>query len=162
MEGSILAVDPGNGGALAFVNMAGALIVHDMPLIKPGKRSVIDRVEVARIIDAAGPIVAAYVEYSATRPGEGSVQSFTFGHGRGIIMGIITAHFIPIHEPHPVTWKRALGIRPGSGKDVSRALAKNWWPKQAEEFCRIKDEGRAEAALIGFYGWKHFHGKLAA
>lgn len=158
----ILGIDPGLQGALAFLTPAGALTVHDMPVIRPGKRGIIDRVELARIIDAAGPIAAAYVEHSGVRPGEGGVGAFSYGHGRGVIIGILTAHFIPIFEPHPVTWKKAAAIRAGSGKDASLAMAKAIWQKDAGLFARLKDNGRADSALIGLYGWKHHNGKLAA
>ena len=37
-------------------------------------------------------------------------------------------------------------------KEASRSKAKTMWPDFAEQFKRVKDDGRAEAALIAFYG----------
>lgn len=148
----ILGIDPGLGGALAFIADDGVILVHDMPTIQAGKRRTIDRIELARLIDAAGPIEAAYVEKVGTRPGEGAVGAFSFGRGVGIIIGILTAHFIPVHEVTPASWKAKVGIKAGAGKDASRALAKEFWQRDAGLFARVKDDGRAEAALIAFYG----------
>ena len=45
-----------------------------------------------------------------------------------------------------------LGIPVGAAKDQSRALASNLFPQSAYLFKRVKDDGRAEAALIAYYG----------
>jgi crossover junction endodeoxyribonuclease RuvC len=54
----------------------------------------------------------------------------------------------------PPTWKRAVGIAPGKdgAKDAARSEAIRRWPHQAEFFARVKDDGRAEAALIAVAG----------
>ena len=54
----------------------------------------------------------------------------------------------------PPVWKRAVGIPPGKdgAKDAARSEAIRRWPGQAELFARVKDDGRAEAALIGLAG----------
>ena len=54
----------------------------------------------------------------------------------------------------PPSWKRAVGIAPGKegAKDAARSEAIRRWPNKAQLFARIKDDGRAEAALIGIAG----------
>lgn len=158
---TILGVDPGLGGALALIGPVG-LRVLDMPTLQPGKRRIIDEIELARLIDAAGPIDRAYLELVASRPGEGSVQSFSFGRGYGVIRGILRANFIPIVDVTPATWKRAVGIPAGSGKDASRAKAKDIFQREAGLFVRVKDDGRAEAALIAHYGVTMLGERVAA
>jgi hypothetical protein len=51
-------------------------------------------------------------------------------------------------------WKRAVGIPPGKdgAKDAARSEAIRRWPQKADLFARVKDDGRAEAALIAVAG----------
>jgi crossover junction endodeoxyribonuclease RuvC len=52
------------------------------------------------------------------------------------------------------SWKRLGGIAPGKdgAKDAARSLAIRRWPDKSTWFARVKDDGRAEAALIGVAG----------
>jgi len=153
----IIGIDPGLSGALAFLGDKG-LIVIDMPTLKAGSKRAIDEVELARIIDAAyklGDIEFAVLEQVATRPGEGAVGAFTFGRGYGLLRGILRAHYIPIIDCTPARWKRDLGIKAGAGKDASRALAKERFQRDAELFNRVKDDGRADASLLAYWGGTH-------
>jgi hypothetical protein len=54
----------------------------------------------------------------------------------------------------PPVWKRSVGIPPGKdgAKDAARSEAIRRWPNKAEVFARVKDDGRAEAALIAVAG----------
>jgi crossover junction endodeoxyribonuclease RuvC len=49
---------------------------------------------------------------------------------------------------------RVIGIAPGKerAKDRARSEAIRRWPGHAALFARVKDDGRAEAALIGVAG----------
>lgn len=156
---TILGVDPGLDGALAFLS-GGVLKIHDMPALTLGKKRTLDEVEIVRIIDAAGPIEAAFLEQVATRPGEGAVGAFSFGRGYGFLRGVLRANFIPITDVTPSKWKRAFGIPPGSGKDTSRHIAKCLFQRDAGLFARVKDDGRAEAGLIALYGARSLAGLL--
>lgn len=51
------------------------------------------------------------------------------------------------------TLRRALGLSPDKGASRRRAI--ELWPAQSAMFARVKDDGRAEAALIGYW-WLHF------
>ena len=50
--------------------------------------------------------------------------------------------------------KRLVGIPPGKegAKDGARSQALRRWPGHAATFARVKDDGRAEAALIAIAG----------
>jgi crossover junction endodeoxyribonuclease RuvC len=155
----VLGIDPGKGGALAY--LVGDVLdeVVDMPTLlagktKKSKKSSIDEVELARRVKkiVARGLDVAFLELVGVRPGEGPTGAFTFGRGYGVVRGILRAHFVPIRDVTPTTWKRALGIEAGAGKDASRALAKELWQEQADLFARVKDDGRAEASLIAHYG----------
>jgi len=51
----------------------------------------------------------------------------------------------------PAKWKKALGLN--SDGETSRARAIETWPAQAELFARKPDHNRAEAALLGLFGF---------
>ncbi len=155
----ICGIDPGLDGAIAFL-ADGVLKIHDMPTLTLGKKRSIDEIEFARIIDAAGPIEAAFLEQVATRPGEGAVGAFSFGRGYGFLRGVLRANFVPITDLTPNKWKRAFAIPPGSGKDMSRHIAKCLFQRDAGLFARVKDHGRAEGALIALYGARSLAGLL--
>jgi len=50
----------------------------------------------------------------------------------------------------PSKWKAHFGLTRDKG--VSRGMAMQRFPEYAEKFKRVKDDGRAEAALIALYG----------
>jgi len=57
-------------------------------------------------------------------------------------------------------WRAAVKLR--GGKDDARRLAGNLFPAQASLFGREKDDGRAEAVLIGLHGTRELNGRSAA
>jgi crossover junction endodeoxyribonuclease RuvC len=66
----------------------------------------------------------------------------------------LAAAGLPIAFLTPPAWKRAVGIPPGKdgAKDAARGEAIRRWPDKSALFARVKDDGRAEAALIGVAG----------
>jgi crossover junction endodeoxyribonuclease RuvC len=92
-----------------------------------------------------------FVESVNARPGEGPTGAFAFGRARGVIEGALAAAGVPVTFIMPPAWKRTLGLTLAS-KDASRAEAIRRWPGHAELFARVRDDGRAEAALIAVAG----------
>lgn len=150
--------DPGLSGALALVSERGLERVEDMPtlaLTRGGKaKREPDLVQLGLIVGgwAALGIDAAYVEQVGSMPEQGISSAFAFGKSYGALLGVLAANQIPTFTVVPAVWKKAVGIKAGAGKDASRALAKQLWPAHGAAFARVKDDGRAEAALIGWYG----------
>ena len=153
MTSAVLSIDLGSCGALALLTAAGELVeVVDMPVLRDGPKS-------RPTVNAAllAPTIArwaprhAFIETVGARPGEGPVGAFAFGRSRGIIEGVLGAHAVPIIWITAPTWKRALGLSFAS-KDAARSEAIRRWPSRAGLFARVKDDGRAEAALIGVAG----------
>jgi crossover junction endodeoxyribonuclease RuvC len=72
----------------------------------------------------------------------------------GVIEGVCAAAGLPVTFLTPPFWKRAVGIPPGKdgAKDAARSEALRRWPDKAALFARVKDDGRAESALIAFAG----------
>ncbi len=94
----------------------------------------------------------AYIEQVGAMPGQGVSSMFAFGEAFGLAKGVLAGLGIPVQSVPPARWKRALGLN--SGKDAARAKAAATWPQQAGEFKRVKDDGKAEAALIALWGLK--------
>jgi crossover junction endodeoxyribonuclease RuvC len=72
---------------------------------------------------------------------------FSFGRSFGVIEGILAALILPATYVTPTIWTKGIGR--GYGKDASRARACELFPQHQKMFARVKDDGRADAALIG-------------
>jgi len=149
---TIIGIDIGVQGAIAVLADNELVEIFDMPVLADGPKG-------RRTVNA--PLLAgiifkshashAFVEYVAARPGEGAVGAFAFGRSRGVIEGVLAAAGIPCRFLTPASWKRDVGLSLAS-KDASRAEAIRRWPSQANLFARVKDDGRAESALIAIAG----------
>ena len=138
-------IDPGLSGAVALLTDTGALVdAYDLPVL--GKH--INVAELATYegwrTNPAG--FRAVIEQVASRPGQSSVATFTFGHGVGSVEGMFATLGIPLTRVTPAKWKKHFGL--GKDKPDSRRKATDLWPDKASLFARVKDDGRAEAALI--------------
>lgn len=149
----VLGIDPGYGGALALLD-GDNLLIHDMPthhLLRSGRaKQEIDLAELARLIDAAAPIFHAVVEQVGPMPGQGISSIFAFGKGYGMILGILAANFVPVTLVTPQRWKKALQVP--TAKDGARARASQLFPRHAGQWLRVRDDGRAESAILALYG----------
>lgn len=149
----ILGIDPGFSGALAAYNTAtGTLTVVDMPMQKnPKGKSELNMHELHAILEPApGSSVMAVLELVGSMPGQGVSSTFRFGQCFGAIQMAVIAHKIPFHLVTPGKWKAHFKL--SRDKGVSRGLASQRFPHSADQFARVKDDGRAEAALIALYG----------
>jgi crossover junction endodeoxyribonuclease RuvC len=157
----IVGIDPGMSGGIAWLDDFGRLIeVRDLPTVKgegllPGALAAWLREEGRRPCHA-------WIERVGTRPGEGASRAFNFGRGYGQIEGVCAALGIAVSLVTPAKWKGSLRIP--ADKSAARARAAQLWPGLAGTFARVKDDGRAEAALIGLYGANAMqgHGSAAA
>ena len=152
----LIGIDPGASGAVAIVTAAGELVhVFDMPAVEvkiggKNKRRVSPEMLASELKLYADQGATAYVEHVSAMPGQGVTSMFAFGEAFGLARGVLAGLRVPTYTVPPAVWKRALQVN--AGKDGSRAKAAQLWPSQAGEFKRIKDDGRAEAALIAEWG----------
>jgi crossover junction endodeoxyribonuclease RuvC len=153
----ILGIDPGLGGALAFISKfapPNLQKVYDMPTYVPqnGSKKKIDAEKIASIMTHYSERVAfAIVEEVGVMGGhEGTVSMFNFGFGAGILQGVLSTLLIPTFYVKPAVWKSLLGL--GRNKEDSRKKATNLFPHSSDVFKRVKDDGRAEAALLAWFG----------
>ncbi len=86
-------------------------------------------------------------------PGQGVSSVFAFGQAAGIVHGVLAGCGVPMELVTAARWKRDMGL--DSDKDRSRAMAAEMFPDQAALFKRAKDDGRAEAALLGVWWLRH-------
>jgi crossover junction endodeoxyribonuclease RuvC len=150
----ILGIDPGASGALAWIDDAGMLLaVEDMPAMDVsvgGKmRRRVSAPMLAALIRETMP-TRAYVERVAAMPGQGTASMFSFGFSAGLVDGVLAGLNIPVTYVHPAVWKKAAGL--SADKGTARYRAAQLFPEQAAKFARVKDDGRAEAALIAQFG----------
>lgn len=148
----ILAVDPGLSGALAFLDdEMDCLVLRDMPVAKGhrGTNQLLDS-QLVRMIRVMHPD-RAVIELVHALPKQGVASTFSFGVGFGVIRGVLAALEIPVSFLTPQEWRRVARV-PGRGGDkgASRIRASQLFPTQANLFARVKDHGRADAALIAY------------
>jgi len=148
----VVGVDPGCSGALALFEDGKLRAVVDMPTLKVrrGKtdKNEVDGYALAAVLRGWAPD-AAIVEQVGGIPGQAAGAAFNFGRAAGAVEYILKAQNVRVEMVAPVTWKKRMGVK--GDKDDSRAAAIRRWPAHADTFARKKDDGRAEAALIGCY-----------
>ena len=159
----LLGIDSGACGAIAILDDGELVDVFDMPALAggPARRRVINAPSLAEIV-AKPHVSSAFVEHVGVWPQEGAVGAFAFGRAKGAVEGVLAALGVPIaFLTAPQQWKRLVGIPPGKdgAKDAARSEAIWRWPSKAALFARVKDDGRAEAALIALAGLKREHGR---
>ena len=160
---TIVGIDPGISGAVALLDTDGWFIhVYDMPIKtmqKAGKNSRMkNRVDALVLFEtlAFRDIQAGYIEQVFSSPQMGVVSAFTFGENMGAceaILQVVADEVIPVL---PAMWKKALGCTKDKKKTVDRACKLFQCEPDAFQGPQggLKD-GRAEAALIAFYGTLH-------
>jgi len=151
----LMSIDPGLSGAIAvFIDDVLIDIVdtptHELTRNNKTKRQ-ISASELASIFTQHHPDHVV-VEKVTAMPGNGATSMFSFGRSFGIIEGIIAAYNIPVTYVMPAVWTKGIGR--GLGKDASRARACELYPAHQQRFARVKDDGRADAVLIGAWWLK--------
>jgi crossover junction endodeoxyribonuclease RuvC len=152
----IIGIDPGAAGAVAIIEDTGKLVhVFEMPSVEiitggKAKRRVAPEMLAAELELYAFQGARAIVEQVGAMPGQGVSSMFAFGEAFGLAKGVLAGMKIPTTTVTPGKWKKALQLN--SGKDGSRLKASQIWPESAGEFKRVKDDGKAEAALIAYWG----------
>ena len=145
----ILAIDPGLTGAFALYDPAypERVSVYDMPTVNGG----VDVHEVRRMLTHYEP-GRAYLEQVGPMPRDGVRQAWRFSGAYHAAKTVIELCLIPYVLIPPGTWKKALHLKGGmEGKGAGRAMAMRLFPHNAEMFTRVKDHGRADAALLAYY-----------
>jgi crossover junction endodeoxyribonuclease RuvC len=155
----IIGVDPGFNGGITRLNFNGLgepVMVHDMPTV-PGPRgkTELNHPEVFRLFSCyatSGPTVV-WLEKVGVHPRDGKVGAFSFGRQVGALEMAVAAHGHVLRYVTPAVWKNYFGL--SADKGVARGYAMKRFPALADQFSRVRDDGRAESALIALYGAEH-------
>ena len=148
----IYGCDPGFTGAIALYKPAeNWLEVHDMPVMQnPKGKSIINSHSLLGILqNEANEKCMCLIEQVSAMPGQGVSSMFRFGEGYGMLQMACAANKLPTQFVTAAKWKGYFGLNRDKG--VSRGLAMQRFPEYAGLFSRVKDDGRAEAALIALY-----------
>lgn len=167
-----MGIDPGLRGAIAIYDTtARALLsVEDMPLVAPDPaksrkkasktRRQIDPYSLAILIDSYANSTAlavvedvhamTYTTANGETRGQGAAASFAFGKSAGLIIGVLASSMIPMAFVRPSVWKALLNLT--HDKNLSRIRATELFPDLQSNWQRAKDDGRAEAALLSYFG----------
>lgn len=152
--------DPGLKGAFAVIDKKGDIVqVFDMPTVEVQvggslKNKVAPAAIVAELeLFCHRDRCFAIVESVGARPGQGVTSMFNFGRSLGVIEGVLAGLKIPSRVVHPQNWTKAMRVTPGKGGSRQRAMEQ--WPAHAALFTRVKDDGRADSALIALYAYEN-------
>jgi crossover junction endodeoxyribonuclease RuvC len=151
-----IGIDCGLNGAIALVVDGDLVAIRDMPTVtleRNGKNK--RQVSVPELVDIIKEFdpTEAYAEKVFAMAGQGVTSVFSLGRSLGVVEGALTALRIKTTLMTPQTWIKAMGVI--GGKDGSRARAMELFPYQAQQFKRVKDDGRSDASLIALWGYKH-------
>jgi hypothetical protein len=150
-----IGVDPGKSGAFALLDSYGEIVeIDDMPCV--GKF-----VSVPLVVDIFqqyltgldGDEVTCVIEDVWSSPQMGVTSAFSFGRSKGLVEGIATMANCRVEYVSPAKWKRDMKL--GKDKGEARDQAMRHWPLHRPRFTRVKDDGRAEAALIALWQVRH-------
>ena len=148
----IVGCDPGKSGALARLDHAGRLVdVADMPVVGTIiSAHLLDEI-VHNWIDplADAPYGTAVIEDVHARPGQGSARCFRSVDRSASPKGVGGERPVARYVS-PAKWKKALGLSSDSWREAVDARS-SCGPEHAKAFARVKDDGRAEAALIAWW-----------
>jgi len=149
----ILGIDPGINGAVALYDTGSNTIVttgypHKTEPYKKTTRKIIDGITLHRYLSAFA-IDEVWME-KVNAFGMGRTSAFRFGEANGVAIGVISALGLSINFVTPQKWKYHFAL--DNDKARSRELAQQFWPDAADQFARVKDTDRSEAALIAMYG----------
>ena len=167
----LIGIDPGASGAVAWLSDDGHLVeVLDLPTASEtvnGKKRTRFMPELfADLLEGRRPVHAFLEQVNGmpSLPGAdgkrrsmGAGSAFAFGMTAGLLRGVLVGMGIPHTLVPPGEWKKDLKMK--KGKEEARIRACQLWPGAAGQFKRVKDDGRAEAALIGLYGSGRMQGK---
>lgn len=138
----ILGIDPGRNGALAiFDKNERSVRCIDMP----------DTTAALHALLSDLPQIAFAVLEKPFYPHTiGITNAVKIAEAFGTLKGALAWLDIAAYEVRPHEWKAALNLT--SSKSASREKAGQIFPDGADQWARVKDDGRAEAALLAWYG----------
>lgn len=159
----VAGIDPGKTGALSIIFPTGEIQFFDVPLVFLTKTKTVPawtewQETWTNALEFAGVdlVVIELVTGGQGGKKQGVQSMFNFG---GTLRFAHALALTPRPRPRvefvtPAVWKAKLGLL-NSGKGASREKCRTLYPRSTPELARVKDDGRAEAALLAHYGRRH-------
>ena len=167
---NIVGIDPGMGGAIAFIRPGNDVVIEDMPVIAIASGAVRRRVDgyalkwlLLRHCPAVEPVRVFCEDISIAMGGKGKTSAATIislARTLGAIEGVTDAIRFPMQLVPPKDWQGFYGLK-GKTKQDKRAhgelpqavlKARMLYPQASHMLDRVRDLDRAEALLIAHYG----------
>lgn len=158
---AVLGIDPGITGAYALFDPTKSTIsglrwvVHDIPTLGDEQRE-LNAATFYSFLRRYAP-EHAFLERVTAMPSivgkrsMGTAGAFRFGGVFYALKAVLACAGIPVTLVVPSVWKKSVGLK-GSDKEQSRKRAIELFPEQATDLCYKKDQNRAEAMLLAYYG----------
>jgi crossover junction endodeoxyribonuclease RuvC len=151
----IIGIDPGLSGAVALYSPARSMQIMDIPTfeitVNGHKRRQVDLHQcyamLVKLTNVADLIV---IEEPHAMPKQGVTSAFSFGHVCGMLQAFVVTTGVPMVLVRPNIWKHFCKVP--ADKDATRKRASQMFPSFAHNWPLKKHDGRAEAALIAWYG----------
>jgi len=152
----IVGIDPGLSGCIVLLSPNNTYIGHlHMPTMKLGSKNRVNGAAVAAFLREQ-PLQHAYLEQVGAMPGGGerkmgAASAFSFGHGAGVVEGLLQGLGIPYTLVPPPTWKKRAALQ-GQDKDAARCRAIQLYPGVRDLDLKGKGQALADAMLIARFG----------
>jgi len=148
-------IDVGKSGGIAILGEDNSLQLHTMPMI--GKEYDIQSLK--NIFTDEHLLIQhlAIENVHAIQGRTGNSSNFSFGLGKGILMGLVSGLNIPYTLVNPKTWQKIAweGVtKQSDNKKTSLIAAKRLFPEEsflATERSRVPHDGIVDAALMAYY-----------
>lgn len=154
-------IDIGLTGAISALDPNGRATVADLPVVESDAGNRIDGralLNLVREFVPAGAVCTFVIEDVRPRPqGNGNKAGNTMHsqgslmRSRGNIEAVCDIAGGPVVWVHPQKWKRHFGLI-GADKEASRLMAHRMMPGMKPALTRKKDQNRAEALLLAYWG----------
>ena len=138
-----IGVDVGKNGAFAVIYPNGIIVEK-----WDADRFMDEMIEIASLNEA----VRACVEHVWALPRESAKASFSFGHNKGFIEGVLRTLEIPYQLVVPQTWKKEFGLNSDKAKSIE--VCRKLFPSVSllkTPRCTKPHDGMAEALLMAEY-----------
>lgn len=152
----IIGIDPGLSGAVCLIDGQTALRVHSMPTAWEGKKRHVDGFFLARLFQNFDRICGdqrptVFLEKVSAMPQQGVTSVFNFGRSYGAAEALVASMGWKLIRVPPSQWKRRAGLLKSTKRaSIDRAI--ELFPEVRGRLRRQKDDGRAEALLIAYFG----------
>ncbi len=144
----LLGIDPGKQGGIALLEADRPTAVYSvqtwpMPDTTRALHDLIAGLPIIKVCALEKPFYPASI---------GTANAGRIGEAYGIIKGALAWRDIPFREVPPKEWKASLNV--STDKNLARQRASEFFPENSDQWRLVKEDGRAEAALIAWFAMK--------